>query len=667
MSPVFRVSMLALLLLLALPSPAAAGPTTDGGEAVPNPASQRGRAYAHMMRSMFAARRGEFRAAAGEIRRAIELQPDSIEVRLQGALMMNAMGRRAEAEQIAEQALEIDPESNEALKFLADLAAEQALSSQRTPESRVEALRLYEELERRDALDAEALLRLANLRMLNNDTDGAIATARKLIELKPGDRHSTQMLYRLLVHSGRQPEALDALLAFVAGHPDERAMLGEVEKLARAIDGWVAVAEILSASEVMAGRATLAHGLLGEALLRTGRINDATGILERALQADSTDHAVRHRLVMAYRQVGRLADAAVLARALADDLPDRPDVQIILAETLDQQRDLAAALAGYDATLRLLSGEDHAEGGPFRDEIRRRRALLHLQMDEPGAAAEILDTVEDPEDWETIELRARTAITAKDWTAARQAVKRLRGRDHPGAVALLEGEILARTGRLAKAQARFQEALDVLPPRARASIADTYFRVERPELGEAVLREWVERSPDSADAHFELGRFLHRLDRFGDAESALRASLRLDPDNPTALNFLGYGFAERNIRLEEALDLVQRALAIDYWEGAYLDSLGWVYFRMGMFDEAREPLERAAREYPKDPIILEHLGDVYQRLDEPALALSAWTRALSGGPEDAGGLRDKIAWQRGELEATEAQAREPASRTEPPM
>ena len=122
----------------------------------------------------------------------------------------------------------------------------------------------------------------------------------------------------------------------------------------------------------------------------------------------------------------------------------------------------------------------------------------------------------------------------------------------------------------------------------------------------------------------------------------MREVFRIDPKHAQALNFLGYGLAERGTNLDEALALVQRALAVDPWNGAYLDSLGWVYVRMGRYGEARQPLEQAARTFPHDPTVLDHLGDLYRSLGERELAVAAWTRAIDAGAADAPAVRAKI-------------------------
>ena len=88
--------------------------------------------------------------------------------------------------------------------------------------------------------------------------------------------------------------------------------------------------------------------------------------------------------------------------------------------------------------------------------------------------------------------------------------------------------------------------------------------------------------------------------------------------------------------------MIERALEVDEWNGAYLDSLGWVYYQLGRHEDAREPLERAARELPRDPTVLEHLGDLYLTLGERENALTAWGRALEADPADPRLLRGKI-------------------------
>jgi Flp pilus assembly protein TadD len=112
----------------------------------------------------------------------------------------------------------------------------------------------------------------------------------------------------------------------------------------------------------------------------------------------------------------------------------------------------------------------------------------------------------------------------------------------------------------------------------------------------------------------------------------LEEAIRLDPQYAEALNYLGYTYADKDMKLTEAKELVQRALAIKPEDGAYVDSLGWVHFRLGQWDEAVKELERAAKLLPEDAVIHEHLGDAYLKKSRNRDARESWMKALELDP-----------------------------------
>ena len=105
---------------------------------------------------------------------------------------------------------------------------------------------------------------------------------------------------------------------------------------------------------------------------------------------------------------------------------------------------------------------------------------------------------------------------------------------------------------------------------------------------------------------------------------------RVDATDANALNSLGYMLAERGERLDEAVQLVQRALKIDPDNPSFLDSLGWAYFQQGRLDQADAPLTQAAAKLQSSSVVQEHLGDLRFKQQRFADAASAWERALSG-------------------------------------
>ena len=143
------------------------------------------------------------------------------------------------------------------------------------------------------------------------------------------------------------------------------------------------------------------------------------------------------------------------------------------------------------------------------------------------------------------------------------------------------------------------------------------------------------------EAKGEAGWFLYyvrgitreRLDLWGLAEKDFRKALSLNPNQPQVLNYLGYSLIEKNSNLEEALDMIERAVKESPDSGYIVDSLGWGYYKLGQYEKAVPNLERAAELMPVDPIVNDHLGDVYWMVGRKTEAEFQWRRALSFDPE----------------------------------
>lgn len=135
-----------------------------------------------------------------------------------------------------------------------------------------------------------------------------------------------------------------------------------------------------------------------------------------------------------------------------------------------------------------------------------------------------------------------------------------------------------------------------------------------------------------------------RLDRWQAAEADLRMALELQPGQPQVLNYLGYSFVEMNQNLDEAMAMIKEAVLARPKDGYITDSLAWGLFRLGFFADAVEPMERAAELLPVDPIVNDHLGDVFWAVGRRLEARFQWKRALSFEPEakEADRIRRKL-------------------------
>lgn len=201
--------------------------------------------------------------------------------------------------------------------------------------------------------------------------------------------------------------------------------------------------------------------------------------------------------------------------------------------------------------------------------------------------------------------RAQTLHAAGD---AQTAIEQLR------ALAAQRGDevsVHAALGDILRREERFEEAI--------AAYAQALALIETPDR-----RYWV--------LYFTKGVALERAGRFAQGEPWFRLALEFVPDNPTVLNYLGYSLVEERRNLDEALDMIERAVAGDPESGYIVDSLGWAFFRLGRYDEAVPVLERAVELLPNDPVINDHLGDAYWMVGREREARFQWRRALSLGP-----------------------------------
>ncbi len=152
---------------------------------------------------------------------------------------------------------------------------------------------------------------------------------------------------------------------------------------------------------------------------------------------------------------------------------------------------------------------------------------------------------------------------------------------------------------------------------------------------EKEMRRAISIRDDNESYYFYLAVTLEKMKRYEETESVLKKALELPDTSARVYNFLGYLYADRNYKLEESLHLINRALSLEPENGAYLDSLGWLYYRKGNYSQALRNLLRAERnmkdEGATDPVVYDHIGDTYLKLGNVDEALRYWKKALSHG------------------------------------
>ncbi len=519
----------------------------------------------------------------------------------------------------------------------------------------VKAIGEYAEVHRLDPSDQEASLWLARLYRLHNEPDKAEQVLRKMLQDDPGNEAAIEQLTQLLLDGNKADEAIQ-LLEGMSAHSSSATvfdLLGDA--YTQTHDYAKAEAAYRKAVEMDPSELSHLRGL-GQALLTEEKYSDALEVYQKLadLMPDDPDNYLR--IAQIYRELHQLDKAE-------ENLVKAQQVNPGSLEVLYNKAMIYEAQGRYDDAIRVLS--DAITGVKSQSTVlpsrRRSLSVLYQQLgmlyrDVQNYQAAIytfqeLGHLGDEEDHRARLLIMDTYRLAKDLPKALQAGREAMAK-YPNdeaiksSMALLLGE-----------NQQTDEAVKLLETDLKGTAADrdtylnlsqVYERGRRYADAEQAARKaesFASEPHDNETAWLLLGAVYERQKQFDKAEIEFKKVLDVNPKNAQVLNYYGYMLADRGVRLEEAQDLVQRAVDLEPFNGAYLDSLGWVYYKQNKLDEAEITLRKAVEHEPHDPTIREHLGDTYAkqgRMDQAAIewekSLNEWHRSLPADLES-----DKVA------------------------
>jgi tetratricopeptide (TPR) repeat protein len=513
----------------------------------------------------------------------------------------------------------------------------------------------YAEVHRLDPSDQEASLWLARLYRLHNEPDKAEQVLRKMLQDDPGNEAAIEQLTQLLLDGNKADEAIQ-LLEGMSAHSSSATvfdLLGDA--YTQTHDYAKAEAAYRKAVEMDPSELSHLRGL-GQTLLTEEKYSDALEVYQKLadLMPDDPDNYLR--IAQIYRELHQLDKAE-------ENLVKAQQVNPGSLEVLYNKAMIYEAQGRYDDAIRVLS--DAITGVKSQSTVlpsrRRSLSVLYQQLgmlyrDVQNYQAAIytfqeLGHLGDEEDHRARLLIMDTYRLAKDMPKALQAGREAMAK-YPNdeaiksSMALLLGE-----------NQQTDEAVKLLETDLKGTAADrdtylnlsqVYERGRRYADAEQAARKaesFASEPHDNETAWLLLGAVYERQKQFDKAEIEFKKVLDVNPKNAQVLNYYGYMLADRGVRLEEAQDLVQRAVDLEPFNGAYLDSLGWVYYKQNKLDEAEITLRKAVEHEPHDPTIREHLGDTYAkqgRMDQAAIewekSLNEWHRSLPADLES-----DKVA------------------------
>jgi tetratricopeptide (TPR) repeat protein len=445
-------------------------------------------------------------------------------------------------------------------------------------------------------------------------------------------KRETDKALELLLRATRQPKATGPMFARLGvayhqqGKTSEaiRAQRQAIQRAPDSLDGY--------------------HGLFFT-LMETKRETEALATLDAAAKRPTRDPEFQLGLAELYqsyavqvpagKEKARAGGLAVVDRIDQTDPTLSPILKLKLAETFASLEASEKAAAAYLDLLKNLEDQPY-----IREQVHARLAEIFMRGGNPGRAMEQLQAIlhDDPANAQAYFLLGTLAYEQKKLEQAAEFFGKtiqLRPVFEPAYYELASVQIDLKSSAsalatLERARARFQPnfALEFLTGAALGQ-QKAWSQALKHYTAAEIIGESAEPKRLGPAFYFQYGAACERSGDIAGAEKHFKKCLELNPDFTDAQNYLGYMWAERGEKLEQARELIEKAVKAEPKSAAFLDSLGWVLFKLNKPQEALGHIRRALElSSEPDPTLYDHLGDIYLVLKEPEKAREAWQKSL---------------------------------------
>jgi len=582
--------------------------------------------------------------AIEEYRLAIEADPTSAYLTSGLAELYAKTGRIRDAVVEAQDIIKKNPNNLEARRLLGRIYL-RSLGDMQSGSGSESVLKLaieqYEQIIRLQPDSMDDHLLLGRLYRLNNDLQKAEAEFKTAVKLQPDSEEAVTTLAYLYNELGDTSRATQVLSSVPGAQRSAKlySALGytyeQQKQYKQAVEAYRHAIE-LDRDNLDAIRG------LAQNLLNDGQSDAALEQYKVIADANPEDAQTYVRIAEIYRKQGKFDLALDNLKKAESMVQDSVEVPYNIAAIYQAQ-------GRYDEAVPimrdLLKKSEKADGKYSNGEKSNRAVFLErlgtIYRDQGNnqAAVETFREVVALGGDDNIERGYQQIIDtwreAKEWQkaldSAKEAVQKL-----PGS-APLKMVLAAQQADMGDADEALKSVRAMLKGTADdreiyITLAQMNTRLRRFSDGEQALDKAEALSTKLEDKEyiwFLRGSSFERQKKYPEAEEQFKKVLASDPEHASALNYLGYMLADQNMKLEEAFGYIKRAVDLDPANGAYLDSLGWAYFRLGKYELAEDNLVKAAQKINTDPTVHDHLGDLYQKMGRLKLAATNWERALT--------------------------------------
>jgi len=638
---------LALLLAFAMSATVfAQSQTTDRAES-----------YYHFSRARLLDDQGQASQAIDEYKKALALDPNNSLIISEMAQSYLRNNKISDAADTAAKAIAVDPDNIDAHKLLTTiyLQAIGRANAQQPPsvETINGAIHEFEEIIRIDPTERQSFLMLGRLYQIKGDRDKATEIYKKFLEVEPGSEEAVTALAKLQIEAGKNKEATELLEGFVKRNPESDGALqtlgeaySETQEYTKAADAYRRASE-LDPDDVELKKAE------AQALFLAENFDDAAKRYEEIAKVDPEDGIALLRLGQIYRRQMKYDAARQYLQKAAAAFPDSIEIQFNIV-MLD--RDVGRLEDAVKRANEIIRKTERANGRYSEAEKQNRRiflinqAILNQTLGNYDAAVKsFLDVkaLTNEKDGRIDAMIVETYRNARNLDKALQYSEQAMVESPDNRqLKIIHADIVAEKGKLDEGVRALQqmqkgtdEDLDVI-----STIVGMYQRVKKWDQAQTVLSAAIQKFPKEEQVYFLQGSLYEKQKKYDDAEKAFRRALEFQKDDPAVLNYLGYMFAARGTHLDEAEAMVSKAVQADPTNGAYLDSLGWVYFKQNKLDLAEEYLKKAAIFVITDPDIHDHLAELYFKTKRYDDARTEWNKSiqLSTEQEDINRFKKKL-------------------------
>lgn len=516
------------------------------------------------------------------------------------------------------------PDSSATYHFMLGYQAELAQDNET-------ALREYRAALKADPASREVKARLAGLYFGLGDLTNAVQYAEEVGEGTGQDAQMLTQMAGILASAGKPDRAL-RLLDLAIDRAPERGesyfpkgiILMNQKRLPEAEQ---AVKQGLK----YAPDSPIGYYYLGRISIEAGNAEQALDSFNRAIAANPSFEPAYLAQASFYESRQEKDKAiAVLQKYLQNVNPRNKDIRQHLIQLYVSTKDYAGGLAELEKLL---------EEDPGDLDAQLRKALIYGEKKEYSKAIDQLTSILKAR---PAELKVRDYLgylyeETKEFPKAIEAYQFNIQLDPTFVESHIHlGVLQYRLKKFPEAITHLSEAVRLAPkqPEPHIVLGLAYLQSEQFEKASQAFEEGIRHNPKSADLHFNLGTAYDKLNRFEDVVRAMETALSLDPHHADAMNYLGYSYAERGIKIDQAVSLTRQAVALKPDNGYYVDSLGWAFYKSGLLAEALTEIKRAVALVGDDPVIYEHLGEIYMKQEKLSDAREAWLHSLELDPSN---------------------------------